>query len=152
MDRKGKQKISFICLVLGVIALFAILFFWKTSYDVKIFEEEKKELSTIYPELSEELSENVSYYSAKSIQTDFWVMLVIMFLIVILLTGTYFIFNSLNKIKLKEMENELDFIYEQLLCFQNGNFNMLPLPEESSSHKFGDVNEKLKELGFFFLI
>ena len=150
MDRKGKQKISFICLVLGAIALFAILFFWKTSYDVKIFEEEKKELSTIYPELSEELSENVSYYSAKNIQTDFWVMLVIMFLIVILLIGTYFIFTSINKKMFKEMENELNYIFEQLLCFQNGNFNMLPLPEESSSHKFGDVYEKLKELGFCF--
>lgn len=52
MDRKGKQKISFICLILGVIALFVTIFFCKVSYEKKILEEQKKELSIIYPELA----------------------------------------------------------------------------------------------------
>lgn len=71
MDRKGKQKIGLICLILGGIALFVTIFFCKVRYENKIFEEQKKELTTIYPEITEELSENISYYAAKNMQTDF---------------------------------------------------------------------------------
>lgn len=49
-----------------------------------------------------------------------------------------------------EAENELDYIYEQLLRFQNGNVDMLPLPEENGLHRFGDVYDKLRELGYYF--
>lgn len=150
MDRKGKQKIKFICLILGAIALLAIIFFWKASYDNRLCEEQKKELSTIYPELAEKLSENVSYYAAKNIQTDFLIMLVAVLLIVAVLTGVYFILTSANKQTFKEVENELNYIYEQLLRFQNGNFNMLPLPEESNSQKFEDVYDKFKDLAYYF--
>lgn len=150
MDRKGKQKISFICLVLGVIVLFVTIFFCKVSYEKKIFEEQKKELSIIYPELADELSENISYYTDKNIQTDFLIMLVAMLLTVIALAGTYFLLISANKQKLMEAENELDYIYEQLLRFQNGNVDMLPLSEETGSQKFGDVYDKLRDLGYYF--
>lgn len=150
MDRKGKQKISFICLILGVIALFVTLFFCKVLCENRNCEEQKKELSTIYPEIADELSENISYYAAKDIQTDFLIMLVVMFLTVIVLTGAYYLLTSANRQKLTEAENELNYIYEQLLRFQNGNVDMLPLPEESSLQKFGDVYDKLKELGYYF--
>ena len=147
MDRKGKQKISFICLILGVITLFGTIFFCKILYEKNIFEEQEKELSIIYPEFAEELSENISYYTAKNIQTDFLIMLVSMLLIVMVMTGIYFLFTSENKKKLTEAENELNYIYEQLLSFQKGNVDMLPLPEESGSQKFGDVYDKLRDLG-----
>lgn len=150
MDRKGKQKISFICLFLGVIALFVTIFFCKVLYENRIFEEQKKELSTIYPELAEELCENISYYVAKNIQIDFLIMLVAMLLAVIVLIGTYFLLTSANKQKITEVENELNYIYEQLLRFQNGNVDMLPLPEESGSQKFEDVYDKLRDLGYYF--
>ena len=150
MDRKGKQKISFICLILGVIALFVTLFFCNVLCENRNCEEQKKELSTIYPEIADELSENISYYAAKDIQTDFLIMLVVMLLTVIVLTGAYYLLTSANRQKLTEAENELNYIYEQLLRFQNGNVDMLPLPEESSLQKFGDVYDKLKELGYYF--
>ncbi|MGN1165347.1 MAG: sensor histidine kinase [Lachnospiraceae bacterium] len=150
MDRKGKQKISFICLILVAIALFAAIFFCKVSYEKKIYEDQGKELSAIYPELAEELSENISYYAAKNMQIDFWIMLAVILLAVIVLAGTFFILTSANKQRITEAENELNFVYEQLLNFQNGNMDMLPLPEKGSSQQFGDVYDKLRELGYYF--
>ena len=150
MDRKGKQKISFICLILVAIALLAAIFFCKVSYEKKIYEEQGKELSAIYPELAEELSENISYYAAKNMQIDVWTMPAFILLAVIVLAGTFFILTSANKRKITEAENELNFVYEQLLSFQNGNMDMLPLPEKGSSQKLGDVYDKLRELGYYF--
>ena len=150
MDRKGKQKISFICLILVAISLFAAIFFCKVSNEKKIYEDQGKELSAIYPELAEELRENISYYAAKNIQIDFWIILAVMILAVIVLAGTFFILTSANKQRLTEVENELNFVYEQLLSFQNGNMDMLPLPENGSSQTFGDAYDKLRELGYYF--
>ena len=150
MDRKGKQKIGLICLVLGVIALFVTILFCKVFYDNKMIEEQKKELTTIYPELAEELSENISYYAAKNLQTDIQIMLTVVLLMGIVLAGVYFILTCANKRRFIEAENELNYIYEQLLRFQSGNDDMLPLPEESRSQKFEDVYEKLRDLGYYF--
>lgn len=150
MDRKGKQKISFICLMIGAIVLLAIMLFCKVLYEKKIFEDQKKELSVIYPEFADELSENISYYASISIQTDFLIILIAMLLIVIVLAGTYYILTSANRSRYAEAENELNYVYEQLLRFQNGNVDMLPTPEESSSQKFEDVYDKLRELGYYF--
>ena len=150
MDRKGKQKIGFICLILVGIALFAAIFFCKVSYEKKIYEDQGKELSAIYPELAEELSENISYYAAKSMQIDFLIMLAVIFLAVIVLVGAYLLLTSANKKRLTEAEKGLNFVYEQLLSFQNGNMDIFPLPKEISSQKFGDVYDKLRELGYYF--
>ncbi|MGN0244571.1 MAG: sensor histidine kinase [Lachnospiraceae bacterium] len=149
MDRKSKQKIGFICLLLGIIALFVILFFCNVLHEKKIYEEQKKELSIIYPEYAEGLGENLSYYETKNIRADFWIMLSAMFLTVLVLTCVWLSFFSSNKQKDSETENELNYIYEQLLCFQNGNEDMLPLAKKSSSQKFEDVYERLRELGYY---
>lgn len=42
MDRKGKQKVKFIGLFLGVIALIIIVFVCKVISENRIFEEQKK--------------------------------------------------------------------------------------------------------------
>lgn len=150
MDRKGKQKISFVCLTLGVIVLLVTIFFCKVLYENRICEEQKKELSTIYPALASELSENISYYTAKNIQTDFLIILATVILTVIALVGTYILLTSGYKRKITEVENEQNYIYEQLLHFQNGNADMLPLPKECGSPKFRDVYDKLRDLGYYF--
>lgn len=150
MDRKGKQKIGFICLIIGVIVLFAAIFFCKEVYEKKISEGQKKELSILYPEFADELSENISYYAAKNMQTDFLIMLAAMLLTVTALAGIYFLLASVNKRKFTEVENEWNYIYEQLLRFQNGNVDMLPLPEGNGSKKFSDVYDKLRDLGYYF--
>lgn len=76
-------------------------------------------------------------------------MLAVVFLMLGVLAGTYFILTSANKDRLTEAENERNYIYEQLLRFQSGNDDMLPLPEESCSQKFEDVYDRLRELGYY---
>lgn len=88
MDWKGKQKIILICMILGVTAIFATIFFCKAIYVNNIFKNQEKELTGIYPELADELSENISYYAAKIIQTEFPIMLIIMLLTVMALACT----------------------------------------------------------------
>ena len=150
MDRKGKQKIRFICLFSGVIVLIITVFFCKISYEYRILEEQKKELSTIYPEIAEELSENIGYYADKNLQADVLFMLAAGILTILALAAIYFFLTSANKYRLAEVENELNYIYEQLLRFQSGNVDILPLSGESSSQKFEDVYDKLRELGYYF--
>ena len=97
----------------------------------------------------DELSENISYYAAKLIQTEFPIMLIIMLLTVMALACTYYLSAHVNKQKYKEAEKEMNYIYEQLLRIQNGNVDMLPLPEESSSRKFEDMYDRLRDLGYY---
>ena len=111
-------------------------------------EEQKEELSVIYPELAESLSENLSYYAGKTNQMDFLFMVMILLLAVILLAGTFFIFKAANKQKLTETEYEMEYLYEQLLSFQSENTDVLPLPEGSHSQKLMDVHDKLRDLGY----
>lgn len=150
MDRKGKQKIACICLLFGTIALLAAVFWGRALCDKRIMAEQKEELSVIYPELAEELNENISYYAEKNRQADFRMMLIVMSLAAAALAGIYLILASANRRRITETENELNYIYEQLLRFQNGNVDMLPLPERSGSPKFGDVYDKLRDLGYCF--
>lgn len=149
MDWKGKQKIILICMILGVTAIFVTIIFCKAIYVNNIFKNQEKELTGIYPELADELSENISYYAAKIIQTEFPIMLIIMLLAVMALACTYYLSAHVNKQKYKEAEKEMNYIYEQLLRIQNGNVDMLPLPEESSSRKFEDVYDRLRDLGYY---
>lgn len=65
MDGKGKSKVGVLCLFFAAIALIAGIFFCKISYEKRLYEEQKKELSVIYPNLAAELRENISYYAAK---------------------------------------------------------------------------------------
>lgn len=125
-------------------------FFCKVLYEKKVFADQKKEISIIYPELADELSDNISYYAAKSIEMDFLLMLAAVLLTVTALVSLYFLLSSENKRKITEAENELNDIYEQLLRFQNGHVDMLPLSEESRSQKFVDVYDKLRDLGYYF--
>ena len=107
-------------------------------------------MSGIYSELAEELGENISYYADKILQMDVLVMLATVFLILLALTGAYVLCISAYKQKTAETEKEWNHIYEQLLRFQNGNVELLPPPEESSSKQFEDVYDRLKDLGYYF--
>lgn len=150
MDRNGKQKIGYIFLVFAIVAMLAIIFCYKISYEQKVSEKQINEFAVIYPEISEELEENVSYYSSMSINTDILLMLLVMLLTLIALLCAYFICTSVGKKSSAETEKELKYINEQLLYFQNGNDDMLPLTEEIGSEQFQAVYDKLKRLGHYF--
>lgn len=150
MDRKGKQKIGFLCFVFVATALTVITFWGKIAYEQKMGDDQKQELAMIYPELAEELSENISYYVEKNLQTDFLVMSVAVLLMIMALLGAYYFSASASKHRLAEAQNELNDIYEQLLLLRNGKVDMLPVPGEERSQKFADVCDKIREPGYYF--
>lgn len=150
MDRKGKQKVGCICLILCTMVLFGIIIYCNISYEKKILEEQKRELTVIYPEQAVGLSENVTYYNEKSTQAYFFTMLLVIILLFLVLIAVYLLLTYSNKLRHSEVENELDYIYEQLVHFQKGNDDILPLSVENSSQKFEAVCDKLKELGYYF--
>lgn len=150
MDRKGKQKVSFLCWIAGVMVVAVILFLYMVLSKQGICKAQKEELSAIYPELADALSENITYYAAKNIQIDFWIMLLMLLLLVIALGGICLLLTSAYKKREAAAENEMDYIYEQLLHFQNGHTGMLPFSAENSSQKFEGVYDRLEELGFYY--
>lgn len=149
MDGKSKQKIGFICMIVCTIVFVAAVFGGKIFYENRICEKQKTELSAIYPEFAEGLCENISYYAEKNMKTDYIVMLAVVLLTGIVLTESYFLYTSGSKRKLTEAENELRVIYEQLLHFQNGNVDMLPLSRECGRQKYEDVYDKLNAFGYY---
>lgn len=149
MDGKGKSKVAVICLFFAVIALIFDGFFCKISYEKKLYEEQKKELSVIYPNLADELRENISYYAEKQTQAEIWMVLLVLLLVSITFIGSSLLLTSADKRRLAEVEMERKFIYEQLLNIQNGAVELLPFPEEIGSQSFRDVYEKLRELAYY---
>lgn len=150
MDRKGKQKVGCICLVLCTMVLVGAIISCNISYERKLYEEQKQELTVIYPEQAAGLSENVTYYNEKSTQAYFFTMLLVIILLFLGLIAVYLLLTYSNKLRHSEVENELDYIYEQLVHFQKGNDDILPLSTENSSQKFEAVCDKLKDLGYYF--
>lgn len=141
MDRKGKQKIKYLCLILGVIAVMVTVFFCKVISENRIYQEQKKELSTIYPEIADELSENIGYYADKNMRIDILIMVAFLLLTVIVPAVTYFLLTSKMKHRLTQVENELNDIYEQQI------FNLkerLAQEENSTKALITDISHQLK--------
>ena len=81
MDRKGKSKVAVLCLFFAVIALIFGGFFCKISYEKNLYEEQKKELSVIYPNLADELRKNISYYAEKLMRGEILLVLLVLLLV-----------------------------------------------------------------------
>ncbi|MGN1165894.1 MAG: sensor histidine kinase [Lachnospiraceae bacterium] len=141
MDRESKQKVKLICLIIGVIALGVTVFFCKVISENRIFEEQKKELSTIYPEIADELSENIDYYADKNMRIDILIMVSFIFLTVIVLAVTYFLVISTTKHRLKQVENELNYIYGQQISDLK---ERLEKEENSTKALITDISHQLK--------
>ena len=141
MDRKGKQKVKFICLFLGAIALIVIVFVCKVISENRIFEEQKKELSIIYPEIADGLSENIGYYADQNMRIDILIMVALILLTGIALAVTYFLLTSATKHRLKQVENELNYIYEQQISDLK---ERLAQEENSTKALITDISHQLK--------
>lgn len=150
MDRKGKSKVGVLCLFFAVMVLIFGGFFCKISYEKRLYEEQKKELSVIYPNLADELRENISYYAEKQMQGEILLVLLVLLLVSIAFIGSSLLLTSADKRRLAEVEKERKFIYEQLLNIQNGTVELLPFSQEIGSQSFRDVYEKLRELAYYF--
>jgi len=151
MDKKGKRKIGYILWALAAIVIVMMIFFCSISYEVKIREEQMQELIVIYPEIENELQENFSYYQDHVVHAKLIVMTVMILLILILGGSLVMIERQEKRNIIKEFNYEIDLIYEQLLRFNKGNFEILPSLEESSvTGKLENIHEKLRELGYYF--
>lgn len=155
MDRKSKQKIRYILFWLLIfmicIAVVIIVYFCSINDKCRIHEKQMQELVVIYPEIENELKDNFSYYQSQEIRREQMSMIFMIFLI-LFLCGSFIFMKKWEKgKKAAEFDNEIDFIYEQLLRFQKGNFDILSSLEENSvSRKLESVHEKLRELGYYF--
>lgn len=150
MDRKGKQKIGFVCFSLSSVILLVILLTGNLYHQRRLFEEQKEELSVLYPEISNSLSENISYYAKQSMQMNIWQMFLIILLVLITWIGIC-LFCLWNRMRRQmEREKERSYLYEQLLRLQSGQEEILPLPEEIDTGQFNLLYDKLKELGYYF--
>lgn len=151
MDKKGKRKIGYILWALAAVLIVMMVSFCSISYEVKIREEQMQELIVIYPEIENELQENFSYYQDHVVHAKLIVMTVMILLILILGGSLVMIERQEKRNIIKEFNYEIDLIYEQLLRFNKGNFEILPSLEESSvTGKLENIHEKLRELGYYF--
>lgn len=146
MDRKGKQKISLAGLFLCVILLIVMFFGGNMAHERHIRDLQKKEISVIYPEIAEELQENIIYYEKQTMGDDILTMAAI--LVVVIGFGTAVSLWGSRKSSSQKRENEAEwkYIYERLLRFQNGNEEALSFQGETDSQSFEDVCEKLNDL------
>jgi len=151
MDKKGKRKIGYILWALAAVLIVMMVSFCSISYEVKIREEQMQELIVIYPEIENELQENFSYYQDHVVHAKLIVMTVMILLILILGGSLVMIERQEKRNIIEEFNHEIDLIYEQLLRFNKGNFEILPSLEESSvTGKLENIHEKLRELGYYF--
>lgn len=148
MDRKSNQKIIY-CLLVLIIVLLVGLFSFSLIYESKIRGEQLQELIIIYPEIEAELYENFLYYKDRAARLK-----LIAEVSVICLTGLLYFILLLHKKRedaIKIYEKEIDLIYEQLLRFQKGDFELLTYFSSSSTlDKLNNIHGKLGELGYYF--
>ncbi len=151
MDRKSKQKIRYILWASMAVVMVVVFFFYSISYEGKIREEQMQELVVIYPEIEGELQDNFSYYQEQVVRLEWIVMVSVAFLILFLGSILVLIEKQEKRNTIAEVDNEIDLIYEQLVRFQKGNFEIIPSFEDRSvTDKLKSVHEKLRELGYYF--
>lgn len=141
MDRKGKQKVKVTGMFLCVITLIESGFVYKIVSENRIIEEQKKELSAIYPEIADGLSENIEYYADQNMRIDILIMVALILLTGIALAVTYYLFTSSMKHRLKQVENELNDIYEQQISDLK---ERLEQEENSTKALITDISHQLK--------
>lgn len=87
MDRKSKQKIVYILwIVIAVIGVITI-FLCNIDNQNKIYEEQKRELIIIYPEIETQLEDNFNFYRKQIVDSEGILMLTVLSLMIILGIG-----------------------------------------------------------------
>jgi len=151
MDRKGKQKIGYILWTFAAVAAVMVFCFCSIRYENKIRENQMQELIVIYPGIESELQDNFSYYQNRVDRVKLIAMAAVIFMILFLSAGLALTGKREKRNAIAEFDRELDLIYEQLIRFHKGNFEILPaLKEGSNSSKLESVYGKLCELGYYF--
>ncbi len=150
MDRKGKQKIRYI-LFFSVFLTVLIVFLCIFYHMEKLRKQQLQELMIIYPEIQGELQDNFLFYQNQMLSLKLTMGAAVIILFILWGCSFALVTNKKRKNAFIEYEREIDFIYEQLVRFQKGDFEIIPaLTETDVSDKLSGVHEKLLELGHFF--
>lgn len=150
MDRKGKQKVEFVCLLFAAIILIMALWGWKTAYESSVLDQQKKEISIIYPENEQGLCENLAYYQGKIARSNIIFTVLILVIMIVFFIALSRLNKRKNEARKNEIESELNFLYEQICFLRSQNEKELSGYQEFECEKIGDVYNQLKELGYDF--
>jgi len=151
MDRKGIQKINYIFWTSAVVLTVIIFFFFGAICDKQIREKQMQELAVIYPEIESELQDNFKFYQAHAFRLELAVMAAVIFLTILMACSLIIMKNREIKKVTAEYDKAYDLIYEQLLRFQMGNFELLPSMKVcKNSGKLENVIDKLRSLAYYF--
>jgi len=151
MDRKGKQKVKYILWALAAVVIVMAFSFCGIGYAGKIREKQMQELVVIYPEIERELQDNFSYYQDCIARLELIAVAAVFFLIIFLGCSLVLMERRENRFTIAKYDKEFGLIYEQLLRFQKGNFEILPSLNESRAEGIlENVHDKLRELGYYF--
>lgn len=113
----------------------------------RIREEQRRELTAIYPEMGKVLQDNFSYYQGQIVRFAWMAVAAVLFLL--------FVFGGIlvrlkrreDKSVLVRLDDEINVVYEQLVRFQKGNFESMLLADDAeTSDKWKGIYEKLREL------
>lgn len=151
MDRKRKQKIGFILLLLIFTVMVLVIFGCNMEHESRLREEQMQELVIIYPEIETQLQENFVFYQKESVQADLISMCAILGLIIMFSIGLIRVWKHEKRAHRMEIDKKTDLIYEQMKRFHKGEFEMLPSFEEfREDGAWESIYEKMRELGYYF--
>lgn len=151
MDRKSIQKIGYIVWISAAVVTVAVIFIGGINHGNKIRAEQLRELIVIYPEIEGELKDNYIYYQGRVEHMELIFMAAAIFFTVFFCCGLIIMKNREIRLAASEHDKEYDLIYEQLLRFHKGNFELLPaLKEIGVSGKLENVREELRGLCYYF--
>lgn len=153
MDRKSKQKIGYAAIGLLVLLISAgILCKCRIRYEERLRERQRQELGVIYPELQEELWENFEYYQEKSVSADISFFMGMLLLMVLFGTVFYLLYRYERKAWENRMQEELEWLYEQLQRYLHGDFQLILQTDaaQNPSEAWLGIHEKITELGYYF--
>lgn len=152
MDRKSKKKIVYVAVLLLVILVsMSILFLCSLGHESRLHEEQRQELEVIYPEIKNELQENFEFYQKESVQADGLFFCAAAVLMMLFALGLFLLYRYERKQQENLIQEEAEQIYNQLLRFQQGDFQMLPGTDGiEEQDAWLDIHEKLRELGYYF--
>lgn len=153
MDRKSKQKIGYVVIGLLVLLISAgILFFGRVKYEEKLRDQQRQELEVIYPKLREQLGENFEFYQGEALSADVWFFLAVSLLVVLFGTGFFLLYRYERRTQEKQIQGELELLYEQLQRYLRGDFQLIMQTDaaEIPSEAWMGIHEKISELGYYF--
>ncbi len=152
MDRKSKQKIRYAAVgLLFLLASVGILFFCRVGQEDALREEQRQELEVIYPEIQEELGENFEFYQKESLVADVMFFLVVSLLVVLFGLGLFLFYRCERKKQEKQIQEEMELLYEQLQRFLQGDFQLITWKNDAEEQDaWLDIHEKIRELGCYF--